>query len=304
MADSSILVSNGRRFGGVHTALVTPFKNDEVACEDLQKLVEFQIANGVNGLVSVGTTGESPTLSTEEHCEVIVRTVEYARGRVPVIAGTGSNATSEAISLTQHADKAGADAFLIVAPYYNKPSQEGLFQHFSAVAACTAKPILLYSILGRCGVELDVATVVRLREKCPNIVGIKEASASCERVSRFVNALDEDFVVLSGDDASTLPFIALGASGLISVASNWLPAEVVALVRHALAGERLEALRMGVLLADVFKQLFIETNPVPVKYVLARAGLIQSAEVRLPLTGPSASNRAVLDALLKTFPKH
>ena len=220
-----------------------------------------------------------------------------------MIAGTGSKSTTEAVSLTRHADRVGADAFLVVVPYYNKPSQEGLFQHFSAVAGCTEKPVILYSILGRCGVELDVATVVRLRASCPNIVGIKEASASCERVSRFVNALDDDFVVLSGDDASTLPFIALGARGLVSVASNWLPAEVVALVRHALAGERLEALRVGKRLADVFKQLFIETNPVPVKYVLARAGLIRSPEVRLPLAGLGAQSRTVLDALRETFLK-
>ncbi|MDR2845015.1 MAG: 4-hydroxy-tetrahydrodipicolinate synthase [Puniceicoccales bacterium] len=295
---------DAKRFCGAYTALVTPFKDDAVDYDDLKKLVDFQITNGIDGIVSVGTTGESPTLDTTEHLEVIAKTIEFARGRVPVLAGTGSNSTAEAIALTRHADKAGADGFLIVAPYYNKPNQEGIFQHFSALADATDKPIILYSIPGRCVVDIAVETVVRLRNRHPNIVGIKEAGGSCEKVSRLVRTLDEAFVVLCGDDGLTLPFISLGARGVVSVASNWLPAQVSRLVMLARSGDDTGAVRIHNQLADVFKNLFIEPNPVPVKYVLAQAGLISSPQVRLPLVGPDEHTRAVLDALVAAFSKN
>ncbi|MEI6248486.1 MAG: 4-hydroxy-tetrahydrodipicolinate synthase, partial [Verrucomicrobiota bacterium] len=189
----------GRPFGpqayaGAHTALVTPFLNDQVAWADLQKLVDFQIKEGIDGLISVGTTGESPTLDYDEHIAVIAKTVEYAAGRVPVMAGTGSNATTEALDLTKRADEAGADAFLLVAPYYNKPSQEGLFRHFALLAESTAKPIILYSIPGRCGIEITVETTLRLRKKYPNIIGIKEAGGQVEKAAQLVRESDPEFI--------------------------------------------------------------------------------------------------------------
>lgn len=285
-------------FCGAHTALVTPFRDDRVAYDDLKRLVDFQIAGGIDGLVSVGTTGESPTLDHAEHIEVIAKTVEFAGGRVPVMAGTGSNSTAEAVDLTVNADRAGADAFLIVAPYYNKPGQEGMFRHFAAIAEKTAKPIVLYSIPGRCGVEIEVATVVRLRERFPNIVGIKEAGGSCDKVSRLVRALDPDFVVLSGDDSLTLPFCALGARGVISVASNRFPREIADLVRFARSGDDAAALRLHNRLGDLFGKMFIETNPAPIKYILRRDGLIGSDEMRLPLCPLGEPSRAIVDAAL------
>jgi 4-hydroxy-tetrahydrodipicolinate synthase len=289
------------RLSGVHTALVTPFRNDAVAYDDLRKLVDFQIGQGIDGLASVGTTGESPTLDTTEHLEVIARTVEYAAGRVPVFAGTGSNSTAEALELTRAADKLGADAFLIVAPYYNKPTQEGVFQHFSALAAATAKPLVLYSIPGRCGVEISVETVVRLRARHANIAAIKEAGGSCEKVSQLVRALDGDFIVLCGDDALTLPFLSLGARGVVSVASNWLPAEVSLLVKRFAAGDTAGALALHNRLAGVFKQIFIEPNPVPIKHILARKGLITSPETRLPLAPLCVETEVLLDTLADSF---
>ncbi|MDR2863484.1 MAG: 4-hydroxy-tetrahydrodipicolinate synthase [Puniceicoccales bacterium] len=300
---SSSSATGASRFHGAFTALVTPFKDGRVAYGDLAKLIDFQIGQGIDGLVSVGTTGESPTLDLAEHLEVIAKTIELTRGRVPVLAGTGSNSTSEAIALTQHADKAGADAFLIVAPYYNKPSPEGIFQHFSALAQSTNKPIMLYSIPGRCGVEIDVETVVRLRERHSNIVGIKEAGGKCAKVAQLVRTLDSDFVVTSGDDGLTLPFISLGARGVISVASNWLPKKVSQLVMLARSGDGAGAIRVNNQLADVFQKIFVEPNPVPIKHILARVGLISSPEVRLPLVALSEKNRAALDALADSFPK-
>ncbi len=203
--------------------MVTPFLKGAVAWDDLKKLVEFQIAEGIDGLVAVGTTGESPTLDYDEHVEVIRKTVEFAAGRVPVMAGTGSNATTEALDLTKRADEVGADAFLLVAPYYNKPSQEGLFRHFALLAESTAKPIILYSIPGRCGIEITVETTLRLRKKYPNIIGIKEAGGQVEKAAQLVRESDPEFIVLSGDDSLTLPFAQVGGQGIISVASNLIP---------------------------------------------------------------------------------
>lgn len=288
-------------FSGAHTALVTPFRDGRVSWDDLARLVEHQVSGGIHGLVAVGTTGESPTLDYDEHIEVIRRTVEFARGRVPVMAGTGSNATTEAIDLVRRADAAGADSHLQVAPYYNKPSQEGIFRHFSAIARETDRPIILYSIPGRCGVEIAVETVVRLRAAHPNIAGIKEAGGSVEKAGRLVRELDPGFTVLSGDDALTVAFAEFGAQGIVSVASNLIPAEVARLAELCREGNLPEARNLHIRLADLFKVLFVEPNPVPVKHLLARAGIIGSAEVRLPLCEMSAANRAAVEAVADAF---
>ncbi len=292
-----------RPLTGAITALVTPFKKQNVAFDDLQKLVEFQIKSGINGLVPVGTTGESPTLSHEEHLDVIRAVVEGSRGRVPVIAGTGSNSTQEAVELTSLAHRAGADAMLVVAPYYNKPSQEGLFLHFSAVAEATSRPIILYSIPGRCGIEIGVPVVERLRAKYPNVRYIKEAGGSVDRVDQIKHALGRDMTVLSGDDSLTLPFMAVGAEGVISVASNLFAKEVAQLVRLALTDDFAKAAKLHRKLYPIFKTLFIEPNPVPVKVALARAGLISGDEVRAPLCGMTKANHATLIAALKACGK-
>lgn len=284
-----------RPLTGTITALVTPFRKQAVAFDDFAKLIEAQIKGGIDGIVPVGTTGESPTLSHDEHMDVIRAAVAASRGRVPVIAGTGSNNTAEAVELTSLATEAGADAVLVVAPYYNKPSQEGVFGYFSAVAEATDKPVILYSIPSRCGIEISVGVVERLRAKYPHVRYIKEAGGSVDRVDQLKNALGNDIVVLSGDDSLTLPFISVGAEGVISVASNLLPKQVVGLVDAALAGDFAKARLAHRKLYPVFKSLFLEPNPVPVKFAMQRAGLIGSAEVRPPL---SPITKGPADALL------
>jgi 4-hydroxy-tetrahydrodipicolinate synthase len=283
-----------RPLTGAITALVTPFKDQEVCHEDLKRLVEFQIKSGIDGLVPVGTTGESPTLDHGEHIDVIQSVIAAARGRVPVIAGTGSNSTREAVELTSLSHEAGADAMLVVAPYYNKPSQEGLFQHFCAVAESTDRPIILYSIPGRCGIEIGVPVVERLARRYRNVRWIKEAGGSVERVDLLKQALGKDITVLSGDDGLTVPFMSVGAEGVISVASNLLPREVSRLTRLALANDFVGASKLHRRLFPAFKALFIEPNPVPVKYALAAAGRISSDEVRAPLSPLLPASQKVL----------
>ena len=292
-----------RPLTGAITALVTPFKNEAVAYDDLRKLVEFQIKSGIHGLVPVGTTGESPTLTHDEHLDVIRAVVEHARGRVPVIAGTGSNSTKEAVELTRLSHDAGVDAMLVVAPYYNKPSQEGVFHYFSAVAEATDKPIITYSIPGRCGIEIGVSVLERLRAKYPHVRYIKEAGGSVDRVDQIKQALGKDITVLSGDDSLTVPFMAVGAEGVISVASNLLPKEVAVLAELALADEFAKAAKLHRKLYPIFKSLFIEPNPVPVKTALLRAGRISSAEVRSPLCDMTEANRQTLVAALAAIGK-
>lgn len=287
-----------RPLTGTITALVTPFRQHEVAYDDLAKLVEYQIKGGINGLVPVGTTGESPTLSHEEHLEVIRATVAAARKRVPVIAGTGSNSTHEAVELTQLAHAAGADAMLVVAPYYNKPSQEGLFQHFCAIADATDRPIILYSIPGRCGIEIGVPVVEKLVKRYKHVRWIKEAGGSVDRVDALKTALGRDITVLSGDDALTLPFMAVGAEGVISVASNLLVKEVCQLVQLALANDFAKAGALHRKLYPSFKALFLEPNPVPVKYALARARVIGSNEIRPPLSPMTPASTQALEKAL------
>jgi len=285
-------------FTGTYTAIVTPFKNGQLDEAALARLVKFQIKGGVEGIVPVGTTGESPTVDFEEHIRIIELVVKLAAGKVKVLAGTGANSTSEAIGLTIAAEKAGADGSLQVAPYYNKPTPEGLYQHFKAIANNTKLPIILYSIPGRCGIEISVATVKRLAADCKNIVGIKEAGGNADRVSQLRAALGPKFVILSGDDSLTLPFMAVGAQGVISVASNVAPREVATMVRTFAAGDGKKALQIHQKLYPLFKDLFIETNPVPVKAALAMLGLIDE-EYRLPLVQMSAGNRATLKAAMK-----
>ena len=285
-------------FAGTYTAIVTPFRNGEVDEAALERVIRMQIQGGVDGVVPVGTTGESPTLDYEEHIRVIELTVKFAAGRVKVLAGTGGNSTKEAIYLTQKAEEAGADGSLQVAPYYNKPSQEGLFRHFHAIARATRLPIVLYSIPGRCGIEIAVDTVNRLAHDSVNVVGIKEAGGSADRVSQLRAVLGPKFTLLSGDDSLTLPFMAVGARGVISVASNVIPRDVARMVEAFAKGRVATAQRLHAKYYPLFKDLFIETNPVPVKAALAMMGLVEE-EYRLPLVPMSPKNRVVLARTLK-----
>ncbi|MEW6304761.1 MAG: 4-hydroxy-tetrahydrodipicolinate synthase [Verrucomicrobiota bacterium] len=286
-------------FTGTYTAIVTPFKNDKVDEAALERLIKAQIKGGVDGIVPVGTTGESPTLDYDEHIRVIELAVDIADGRIKVLAGTGGNSTKEAIYLTEGAEDVGADGSLQVAPYYNKPTQEGLYQHFRAVAQATHLPLVLYSIPGRCGIEIGVDTVKRLAADFPKqIVGIKEAGGSADRVSQLRAALGPKFTIQSGDDSLTLPFMAVGAQGVISVASNVIPKQVSQMVKAFAKGNVREAQNLHTKYYPLFKDLFIETNPVPVKAALAMMGQIEE-EYRLPLTRLSAKNREVLRATMK-----
>ncbi|MBI4324322.1 MAG: 4-hydroxy-tetrahydrodipicolinate synthase [Chloroflexi bacterium] len=285
-------------FTGTYTAIVTPFRNGKVDELALERIVKGQIKAGVDGIVPVGTTGESPTLSYDEHIHVVGLAVKLAAGRVKVLAGTGGNSTDEAIYLTKAAEHIGADGSLQVAPYYNKPPQEGLFQHFRTVAKSTKLPLVLYNIPSRCGVEIGVETILRLAEECKNVVGIKEAGGTPDRVSQLRAALGGRFIVLSGDDSLTLPFMAVGAQGVVSVASNVIPREIAQMVRSFASGQPAAALKLHAKYYPLFKDLFIETNPIPVKAALALLGQIEE-EYRLPLVAMSAKNRALLEATLK-----
>ncbi len=282
------------RLHGVHTALVTPMLDGAVAYADLERIVSNQLQSGVAGIVPCGTTGESPTLSEKEHLQVIRTCIGASDDKTLVIAGTGANSTSEALSLTKSADKLGADAFLLVAPYYNKPTQDGLLAHFSALAEATEKPIVLYSIPSRCGIEISTDTIFRLREKFPHICALKEAGGRSSKVSETLVALDSDFVVLSGDDGLTLPFMACGAKGVVSVASNLIPEIVSEMVNYALGGDFENARSLHLANYNLFTDLFCEPNPVPVKVLMEMAGIIESSEVRLPLCPPSAESSDLL----------
>lgn len=286
-------------FTGTYTAIVTPFRQGAIDEAALRELVRRQIKGRVDGVVPVGTTGESPTVDYDEHIRVIEITVDAAKGSgLTVMAGTGANSTAEAIELTRRAEAVGADASLQVAPYYNRPTQEGLYQHFKAIAATTKLPLVLYSIPGRCGVEIGVDTCARLAADCRTIVGIKEAGGSADRVSQLRAACGPRFSILSGDDSLTLPFMSVGAQGVVSVASNIAPKQVSAMVRAYAAGEPAKALRLHHALYPLFKDLFIESNPVPVKTALALMG-VGTDEVRLPLVPLSAKSRAILVETLK-----
>ncbi len=287
-----------RIFNGVYTAIVTPFEGGRLDEEALDNLIKAQIKAGVDGIVPVGTTGESPTLDYKEHIRVIEAAIDFAGGQIKVLAGTGGNSTTEAVYLTKAAADAGADGSLQVAPYYNKPTQEGLFQHFKAIAEATKVPLVLYSIPGRCGIEIGVDTVKRLAASCKTVVGIKEAGGNPDRVSQLRAALGEDFTILCGDDSLTLPFLAVGADGVISVASNIIPREIVQMVNAFSAGKIESAQRLHQKFFPLFKDLFIETNPIPIKAALAMLGEIEE-EYRLPLVPMSARHRETLKATLQ-----
>ena len=272
-----------QQFTGTYTALVTPFRNDRVDAPAFARLIDEQIAAGVDGIVAVGTTGESPTLDHDEHCEVIRLAVEAAAKRCWVIAGTGSNCTREAVEMTRLAETMGADAALLVAPYYNKPSQEGLYRHFRTIAEATALPVILYSVPGRTVVEIGVETTRRLAADCPNVVAIKEAGGSVDRVSLLRAVLPEDFPILCGDDALTLPFLAAGAAGVISVTSNVIPGEIARMVGALRHGKLEVAQALHHRFYPLHKDLFIEPNPVPAKTALSLMHDWLLADVRLPL---------------------
>jgi 4-hydroxy-tetrahydrodipicolinate synthase len=287
-------------FTGTGTALVTPFRNDGSLDETaLRSLVKRQIDAGINFLVPCGTTGESPTLTHTEHLRVVEITLEIAKGKVPVLAGAGGYNTAEVISLATELQKLGADGILSVTPYYNKPTQEGLFQHFKAIASAINLPIILYSVQGRTGVNIEPATVLRLSQ-IKNIVGIKEASGSISQMGAILNLVSKDFLVLSGDDSLTLPLISLGGRGLISVASNEIPAEMTRLVQSALSGDFSEARRLHFQYLSLMDINFVESNPIPVKAALAEMGLLQPVW-RLPLVSPKPENLARIRAVLESL---
>ncbi len=286
-------------FQGCFTALVTPFKEGKVDEDALKRLLEIQIEAGVAGVVPCGTTGESATLSYEEHNRVIELTKELTEGKIKVIAGTGSNSTAETIMLTRHAEEVGADAALLITPYYNKPTQKGLLEHYGKIAEHTSIPLILYNVPSRTGVNMLPETVARLSE-FENIVGIKEASGDLDQVSQIIELTGEDFTVLSGDDSLTLPMLAIGGRGVISVTSNILPSEVSLLCKHFFNGNLEEARKLHQRLQPLNRIMFIETNPIPVKTALSMMGLIEE-ELRLPLTTITDANRIKLEELLKNY---
>ncbi len=287
-------------FEGSIVALITPFKNGEVDYEALKRLIDFHVENGTDAILVCGTTGESPTLTFEEHDKVVEFAVKYAKGRIKVIAGTGANATHEALHLTAHAKEVGADAALLVVPYYNKPTQEGIYRHFETIAKEVDIPIIIYNIPSRTGVEISVDTIYRLVSKYPHIVGSKESVPSMDRISEIKRRLGDNFTILSGDDSLTLPMMALGAKGVISVANNVMPKEVKELTKSALEGDFKRARELHYYLYDLFKVLFIETNPIPVKTACWMLGLCEK-EFRLPLCEMKPENEQKLRETLKKY---
>lgn len=286
-------------FRGAITALVTPFKNGQVDEKALRELIEFQIAGGIDGLVPCGTTGESPTLTHDEHDRVIEITIDAAHKRVPVIAGTGSNSTAEALRLTKHAYEAGADGALIACPYYNKPTQEGIYQHFQKIAENVPIPIIPYNIPGRTGVNMMPDLIARLA-RISNIVGVKEASGSLKQMNDVLDLCGAEFDVLSGDDGFTLPLMAIGGKGIISVASNVVPADMAALVDAAEANQMAKARELHQKMSPLFDILFVETNPIPVKAALAMMGKIEY-EYRLPLCKMTPANYDKLKKVVENY---
>lgn len=286
-------------FKGAFTALITPFKDGMVDEAGLKRLIEFQVKNSMNGIVPCGTTGESATLSYEEHERVIETAIEAAAGRILVIAGTGSNSTSETIMLTRHAEKAGADAALLITPYYNKPTQQGLYEHYKKVAEETSLPLILYNVPGRTGVNMLPETVARLSE-IKGIAGIKEATGDLKQVSDVLEFSRKGFSVLSGDDFTTLPLLSIGGHGVISVTSNIVPRDVSAMVNGFLSGNSEKAKKLHYRLEPLNRAMFLETNPIPVKTAVSLMGMAEE-EFRLPLVRMSAKNRARLKEALKAF---
>ena len=287
-------------FKGSIVAIVTPLRNDKVDEKKLKELVEFQIKNGTSGIVPCGTTGESPTLSMQEHERVIEIVIEAAKRRVPVIAGTGSNSTQEAIELSVYAQKVGADGLLLVSPYYNKPTQQGLYLHFKKIAEAVKIPIVLYNIASRTGINIEPQTIARLAGDCKNIIGVKEASGSLDQMTRIKALCGEDFDLISGDDALTLPLLAIGGVGVISVVANIVPRDVADMVEAFSKGNIKRAQEIHYKLLPLIKSMFIETNPIPVKTAMGLLGMCEP-ELRLPLCAMSAENLEKLNQALKEY---
>ncbi len=287
-------------FKGSIVAIITPFTESGVDEDALRRLIAFQLESGTNGIVPCGTTGESPTLTPQEHNRVIEVTVDAVNKKVPVIAGTGSNSTAEAIALTQHAAKVGADAALVVTPYYNKPTQRGLYLHFKAIADSVDIPIILYNIAGRTARNIETATVAKLNADCKNIVGVKEASGSLEQVKDVRDACGPEFIILSGDDALTLRMMDLGGTGVISVAANIIPKDIAALTELYAQGQKEEAEALNAKLEPLIEALFLETNPIPVKKAAELMGLA-SGRLRLPLCEMEEANVEKLKQALVAY---
>ena len=287
-------------FRGTYTAIVTPFKNGQIDEDAFRKLIDFQINNGVEGIVPVGTTGEAATLDYDEHLKVIEITVQQAKGRCKIIAGTGSNSTREAIELTQKAEKLGIDCALLASPYYNKPTQEGVYRHYRAIGESSSLSLMLYNVPGRTAGEIGIETCARLARDCATIVAIKEAGGSTDRVSALRNVLPPEFAILSGDDSMTLPFMAVGAVGVVSVASNIIPKPMTELVNNFLGERPTDAMRVHLRYFQLFKDLFLESNPIPVKTALNLMGMID-AEFRLPLCEMGTANREQLSRTLRAL---
>jgi len=288
-----------KSFEGSIVAMVTPFRDGKVDEVKIRELVQFHVKNGTDAIVPCGTTGESPTLSHAEHKRVVEVTIEAAAGQIPVIAGTGSNSTAEAIELTQHAKQAGADGVLMVCPYYNKPTQAGLIAHYKAVAAAVDIPIIMYNIPGRTGVNMLTETVAALAE-LPNIVGMKEASGSLEQMTEVISLCGDRLTVVSGDDTLTLPLMAVGGKGVISVVANIVPKETAEMTRAALNGDWKRAKELHLRLFPLCKAMFYETNPIPVKTAMQLLGRL-NGELRLPLCPMSQANRDKLQKALQAY---
>jgi 4-hydroxy-tetrahydrodipicolinate synthase len=287
-------------FRGSIVAIVTPFKNGKVDEKKLRDLIEFHIKNGTSGIVPCGTTGESATLSFQEHDRVIEVTIEQVNKRVPVIAGTGSNSTEEAIMLTKHAAKAGADASLQVSPYYNRPTQRGLYEHFKAIADAVDIPIILYNIASRTGVNIEPETIAKLAHDCKNIVGVKEASGNLDQMSRIKQLCPENFDLISGDDSLTLPVLSIAGTGIISVVANIVPRDVANLVLEFEKGNIKKAQSIHYQLLPLIKAIFIETNPIPVKTAMGLLGMCEP-DLRLPMCAMSPENLEKLRKALKEY---
>ena len=287
-------------FQGSFVALVTPFRNGKLDEAKVRELVELHASHGTDGIVPCGTTGESPTLSHDEHKRVVEVVIEAARGRLKVVAGTGSNSTAEAIDLTRHAERAGAAGALVVNPYYNKPTQDGLYRHFRAVAETVAIPILVYNIQSRTAVNVETGTLERLVRDVKNVLGVKEASGSLDQMSQVIAACGPDFSVLSGDDNLTLPLLAIGGHGVVSVIANILPRETAEMVHAALEGDWKRARDLHYRLFPLARAAFLETNPIPIKEAMAMAGMLEP-EFRLPMCRMSDANRERLCAILTQY---
>ena len=287
-------------FRGSIVAIVTPFKNGQVDIPKFKELIEFQIKSGTQGIVPCGTTGESPTLTHEEHNLVVETCVAMVKKRVPVIAGTGSNATAEAVALTRHAEKAGADGALVVTPYYNKPTQKGLYLHFKAVADSVKIPVILYNIEGRTARNIETDTVARLARDCKNIIGVKEASGNLQQIKDVRRACGDKFIIFSGDDALTLPVLEIGGVGVISVVANIIPKDVAALITAFNSGNKSKASEINDKMIPLIKAMFIETNPIPLKKAMELLGMC-SGELRLPLCEMEEANIEKLKIALHNY---